>query len=613
MAEKIDFEERAIELLKTKMISIEKTLKKYEGEKLSPKRASEKAEMKKRVAELKEVIAFEEQFRKERDEVEGELEKYQNAYHHIQDVADEEIKTTIQKRIHDLEITRRVIYGKTDDDVFENEFQKDVKELEAIDDAFRKNASKIEEIEDEIAGANALKEAIESYLQGLSGLQQEQKRAKRDVDLLKAELIAVEKEIAELEGRNDLSEAEKDRLQSLYEQKEAKNKELTEADSILKSSIQAIRDYTAEEGQPIRDHLRQIGIVDEENAVYINEEKIEAVKRYKQGIQTESLLMAESKDKLNHLKEKYKISDVSRFIYGNYAEALREHREEIKSRQREYHQMDSLPEAKSKNHTVKSEKKSKEKKGQTKPSPEPVIVSSKVQNIGIDHQDATKKDFSLIESSIEKSSEKKKEEIISLKGKRKIQNGYLYRISMDGDKPVKIKEDIQEKGYTQDIEAKVKEEFKKLKAEIQSKLTGKERKEAMKKYKLARRELRRKKSPVQKLELLLALKSSVNLDERMDVLKAVPHGNIYLFGESDLSTFFEDETKKGLFEREKRELKIKQEEIQKARSKQEKNRKSQETRRKNQERTVAIAKQMIEANNKHIWKRNDSFLEEWSI
>lgn len=598
MAKAKSDDERALKELKRRLNTVNKALQKMEGKKITIKDVEKKKDLEKKAIELQGVIAFEEKFKKEKDSVESELIRYQNALNQIQDLEDSgEMKQTIANRITTLKVKRCAIYGEIDNDIFNTAFQNDMKKLEELDKKIRANDSSLKEEEDNIGGANSLKIVIGKYIQELSSLQQEREKLELELNMLKAELIGIEKEIAEFEGRDDLVEAEKDRLNTLYEQQKNRTSDIRDTENILNGKIEQIKEFTSENGQPIRDHLKFMGIANKNNAVNINTEKIAAVQKYKETIQKNSLLMAESQKVLGEIKDKYGIEDISQFTYGNYAEAFRKYKKEIELRHRDYHEMGPLKDA------PKTKKEKKPLKESTKVSNQASQTMQHVSGVMTSNNHISQIGSEKSEGEAKSASSIVKEKVVNKKEKRKIKNGYLYRLEVEGDKITEVKEDIQEKDYTKNLNQKIKEELKRIKAEIKEKLSGKEKKEALKKYKMAKYALRINHSPKQKLELLLALKSCINFQEKMDTIKAVPNGNIYQFGKSDLNDFFEDETKEGLFGKEKKELKIKTKEIQWAREKEQQeaiNRQKNAAikREENKEKTVALAENMVTSYNK---------------
>lgn len=241
---------------------------------------------------------------------------------------------------------------------------------------------------------------------------------------------------------------------------------------------------------------------------------------------------------MNEMTEKYGRMDPSK--YGSFSEMLQAQRKVIEKRKRSYHVQEGWGE---------KEEKSEEAKGTPtvgtptiKPSNHDHGTVTETPTVISDITDNKKENDDAIVANSDTIKNIEEGSIDDLKKKRRIEAGFLYRIELKDGKAKLVKEDIEKAGYTKNINNQLKNELDKLKQEIDALPNGEQKKKMKKQFRRTKSAIKYENSQVKKLELLLALKMSLDVNEKADFMQRF-EGNVFPKGMSDLQEYYHDETR----------------------------------------------------------------------
>lgn len=582
MAVKKTVDEKAVAELGKQITSLEKKLSQYDKKldlgPMSPVEYQKRLKMQKELEDLKAVVAFEIDFANELIENETSQTKYQEAFQRIQEQLEilspeagysaeliEQAKNAIddimygelgivddkdrddernanielvKSRMANLEVRKNTIYGNINEDVF----AEDLKKMQELDKAYGVTSEgmleNLQKKEDEKALCDELLRLMVEYETEHRNIEAERKNRFSELEKFK-ELY-----------NNAVEEEDKKRLSEEIKALEGdigfSMKRLEELNNGIGAQIETIRKQLKLEPGKVKEHRDKLA-----------KEVESGYQKYWDGIENknESSELSDKKEKiLQEMKEKYGEMDPSKF--GSYAEMLEAQRKIIEARKRSYHIQEGWEEEQGEK---KVEKPAEDTKKASNPEQLRSDVPSKIsQSVGNDGAIALDSDAS---TDVETGN------VEELKKQRKVEAGFLYRIEEKDGEVKLVKEDIEKAGYTKNVIEQLKTELDKFYQEIEALPNGDQKKKMKKIFKSAKKSIRHEKSVTKKLELLLALKLSLNTDEKADFLKRAEKGNVFPKGMSDLNKYYHDETKERFILPNKIELRREEEKLSKVEEK----------------------------------------------
>lgn len=462
------------------------------------------------------------------------------------------------------------------------------------ENVLQRNLEMLQEIEDNIIGDDELIALIEKYLKEIEAMRAQLSFTLEELNRIEEDLKAIEEEIKEIENSTELSLEEKERrLKELHDFKSEKQKQkqnFSEDRELISRNIQS---FTKEEGIPIKQHLESLGLNSmDKDVVVINEDKIKLVKEHQEKL----------KEKYQEIKSKIENKSMKNKPMENKP---KEDKEETKS---ENPKGDKEKETKPQKPEIKKEE-SKSRVPDSSPQYHPIVSKNYAPNTNHSKQKISSispesygtgksyKEVNPIECEKPYMTHRyglTQDQIKRYTGDkstcRRIEGGFLHRIEINGSDITFITEDIEAVGYTKDTNAQLRKAIEEIREDIElGELSEVDKQVALERFEKAKKKVRACKSPTKRLELLLALKSGVNVEEKLQSLQGIPNGNVYNFGKNDLKEYMKDEKVGFLFKR--LALKIDREELKKKREKLKEQREKRRKREKERREEKKIEKQ----------------------